>query len=754
MTKKNSIHDYIDSLPNDLWIKLRDQTHRNLSIVDEDEARIIKFVLLHDTRSLSAVITEEHLQVNISVDRVSKLSSMLRKSLDIIGSIPIEIRFAGQTFREEDTLSSLGAFYPDKVYFGLNLSSAVGPGVSKLKEWDKYFVDLTKFMMNSPESYSVLCSDIQQLIEKSEDEDFNSEQLWRRMVLLRNLPGILVNKMPIKSLQTCISELVSCIDSFYKPENSQYIYQIVNTLEWLTYICPSALDSSVIGNMVRKGFVQQIERIIKDDNLPISLRTEAAWTFGWAGIACPYIGPETLPTLNNREREEKNLLLRQVFRAAGLRVGHFRSAYWWASVSREAGSFIPPSRDHGVSIGAITNPEETHEMLKLFAKMALQVDQIQNQVDQIKKEETRENCKLTLGLAQQQPITLALRGTVRFEGQTLNPLNLNSESISIYERLAADAPNIDKWRIHAKDIGQKLYDHVFLEHPAALRCHFLGLGSVVNNDKNLGIEFKSSSELLRLPMEFIYMNDFLVLKHSLTRFITGMYCARRPISGKEIEKYKNGSPYKLHILLVASDTGGLSNVDNEITSLDESLRDFLSSHGIKFEITTILTADASYERIRTELANSKYEIFHYAGHGSYDKTSPDNSSLYFWEQKNRNGNRIAMSANELGIGLNGTNLRFVYLSCCSSAAHADLSAAVDDDFMGIMDALIKNSIPSVLGFRWPVSDIGAKMLAVEFYRSFLSQGDLGIALLNARRRVAEFSKNDFSWISPVLVIQE
>ena len=95
----------------------------------------------------------------------------------------------------------------------------------------------------------------------------------------------------------------------------------------------------------------------------------------------------------------------------------------------------------------------------------------------------RNSCKFTLGLRQQQSIVLSLKGSVSFEGQTRNPLNISPESISVFERLFHDT-RINQFRFQAEDIGNKLYDRVFLDHPAALRCYSLALGSVGNHERN------------------------------------------------------------------------------------------------------------------------------------------------------------------------------------------------------------------------------------------------------------------------------
>ncbi len=78
---------------------------------------------------------------------------------------------------------------------------------------------------------------------------------------------------------------------------------------------------------------------------------------------------------------------------------------------------------------------------------------------------------------------------------------------------------------------------------------------------------------------------------------------------------------------------------------------------------------------------------------------------------------------------------------------------LDDDFLGVAEGIINAGVPSVLGYRWPVSDEGAMLLATAFYESLVKQGHLDTALLDARREVAMLDRDDITWLSPILIMQ-
>ena len=152
-----------------------------------------------------------------------------------------------------------------------------------------------------------------------------------------------------------------------------------------------------------------------------------------------------------------------------------------------------------------------------------------------------------------------------------------------------------------------------------------------------------------------------------------------------------------------------------------------------------------------------YHIMHYAGHGQYNKDEPEKSSLLFWEKNNGQKTITHLSNNILKNTLcfKGYDLRLMYLSCCFGTATSDANTLLGRDFLGIADGLIQVGVPSVLGFRWPVSDSGAQELALAFYESLFEQRDLDTALFHARCKISgdEDGLDSGDWLSPILIVQ-
>jgi len=368
-------------------------------------------------------------------------------------------------------------------------------------------------------------------------------------------------------------------------------------------------------------------------------------------------------------------------------------------------------------------------------------------------EDPKSICTFSLLASEKQTIHTSLSGADTFECDSANPLDIGPHDVARYDRRLRNACRADDWRFQAKDIGQALYASLFGRHLKVTGCYNRASGKV-SRERDLRIVFKSPQELLRLPFEFIYDDpDYLALRHPLSRFVVGVHTTRSPLSARLFNAMMD-ERRKLRVLLIASNTGSIDGVDREVAELNDKLKELVPDSGIEtYEIRYLPTEKATYERVRRELRRCKYHVVHYAGHGRYDAQSAEESSLYFWEKEKRQGEVMALKASELALLVRDSAVKFVYLSCCLGAATGEPAQLLDDDFLGLADSLIGAGVPSVLGFRWPVSDQGARLLASSFYESLFSQGNLDVALLEARCRVAERDRNEKAWISPILIAQ-
>ena len=361
-------------------------------------------------------------------------------------------------------------------------------------------------------------------------------------------------------------------------------------------------------------------------------------------------------------------------------------------------------------------------------------------------------CTFTLSLEPKQRILVRARGLDAFTYNSANPLNIEP---TVYSRYTDNIRQAYGWRFSSKEIGKQLYQKVFEEHKEVLRGYHRVLGRVPKGYL-LHLCFESLRDFLRVPLEFAFapdLGEYLALKHPLSRFVEDAHAGRPPLSPKFLNDLW-ARKEALKVLLIASNTEPrIDGVDEEVKALNSFLRKTKDRVRVLCQVKYIPTEQATYERVGEELLECKYHIIHYAGHGRYNEQSPERSSLLFWEKENRQGNIKPMMASKLKLLLDNSNVSFIYLSCCSGSRTGDFAQLLDDDFLGIADGAIHAGVPAVLGFRWPVSDKSAKQLALAFYQSLLSQGNLDVALFHARREVAGPNRDDPTWISPILIVQ-
>ncbi|MEL6673901.1 MAG: CHAT domain-containing protein [Bacteroidota bacterium] len=300
--------------------------------------------------------------------------------------------------------------------------------------------------------------------------------------------------------------------------------------------------------------------------------------------------------------------------------------------------------------------------------------------------------------------------------------------------------------------GKNLYQVLFKGYPQILNSyHQLNAGV---GEKDVHFEIESDHSSNALPFELLHDERiFLPLKHPFLRTVTGYgnYNRGVKISPDYFRVNSQKPDHDIRILLVASDTGNIPGVEAEIMKLSQGLKQKLR-YNLSFQVKTLLTKDAHLSGVIEELRKGAYDILHYAGHGVFDEKDPENSALIFWSEPEKKGSIERLTARELFGIVSELDLKFVYLSCCLGSATSPAYMRYGNNFLGIADSLLSAGVPTVLGYRWAVSDRNALILATEFYKSLLSQGDPAVALYQARRTIyfAPENAHRMDSLSPIL----
>lgn len=319
-------------------------------------------------------------------------------------------------------------------------------------------------------------------------------------------------------------------------------------------------------------------------------------------------------------------------------------------------------------------------------------------------------------------------------------------STARYKRRVDNARNLfNDTRFSVKDIGMNLWNDIFSMH-AEIKNTYIAANA---RSEILSLLFEGPREHIQLPIEFMFSpesNNYLVLQHPVARLINDIEISRAPIN-REFFQQKS----QLKVLLIASNTPhpNIPGVDREVNEIGQ----FLSTQKqFPVEVEIIPTVNATINHIRNKLRNPDFDIIHYAGHGSFNVDSPEESTLSFWSEEGGTGEVQNLKASEFAR-LSDSQVRLVYLSSCWGTASGNEADLLDDDFLGVADAIARSGVPTVLGYRWPVTDEGAPKLARTFYTVLLEDGRPDVALWRARQELAAIDRNDLTWLSPIMIHQ-
>jgi CHAT domain-containing protein len=149
------------------------------------------------------------------------------------------------------------------------------------------------------------------------------------------------------------------------------------------------------------------------------------------------------------------------------------------------------------------------------------------------------------------------------------------------------------------------------------------------------------------------------------------------------------------------------------------------------------------EAIKRLLRDGGYHLFHFTGHGLFDKDDPSRSKLVLGRARERDKELTAAALAEVA---RESDLILVFVSACEVGLTAEQAEAQPWKEAGIVDALTRAGVPATVGMRWIVGDQNGRTLAQTFYTELLSGKPAERALVIARQAVA----NEPDWANPIL----
>lgn len=262
----------------------------------------------------------------------------------------------------------------------------------------------------------------------------------------------------------------------------------------------------------------------------------------------------------------------------------------------------------------------------------------------------------------------------------------------------------------------------------------------------IGFCFATDARGLRVPFEWAILEGQsapICLQHPVRRFLTG--CPESRLTLRSMLVSEKSVP--LRVLLVASNTGGIPQVEKEVEDIFELFSELFRELGWpESNINRLDSSKATLDQVEKEIRQGGYHIFHFAGHGGFYNGKP--VLQVFKDYKAQKGFISAMTLRRWIID---SDLRFVYLSSCRGTATEapELDSAVRH-LENLAQAVVEARVSEMIGFVWPIDDGQSRTLARRFYRKFLKGFDANSSLYYAR---TSFEEENRIWAAPVIIQQ-
>jgi hypothetical protein len=291
--------------------------------------------------------------------------------------------------------------------------------------------------------------------------------------------------------------------------------------------------------------------------------------------------------------------------------------------------------------------------------------------------------------------------------------------------------------LSARTLGNGLFQSVF--QGTVRDCLVQSLAKITDQSGlRIRLRLQEAAELSELPWEFLYDRDN-------GRFL--VQSVYTPVV-RYLEFRESIIPLKvtlpLRILCVISNPIDITptlNVEEERRRLERALKGLTDQGLVKID----WLEQATLNGLRQALRKGVYHVFHFIGHGGFDRRAEQGVIVLTDEY----GRRQEVGAETLGALLHDhCSLRLAVLNACEGAR-----STTADPFAGTAANLVRQGIPAVVAMQFEISDRAACTFADEFYAA-LAQGDaVDAAQAEARKALLCMPGDNIEWGTPVLYLR-
>ncbi|MEZ4869996.1 MAG: SUMF1/EgtB/PvdO family nonheme iron enzyme [Caldilineaceae bacterium] len=252
------------------------------------------------------------------------------------------------------------------------------------------------------------------------------------------------------------------------------------------------------------------------------------------------------------------------------------------------------------------------------------------------------------------------------------------------------------------------------------------------------LRLSETPELADLPWEFLYdAGQSHFLAYSTTTPLVRYLDLAQTVPALAVPP-----PLNILVMIANPRDHGYANLDVEAEwrKVHSALAN-LQQRGL-VQVTRLEAATLS--ALQRQLRRDDYHIFHFVGHGGFDRQTQSGVLLLEDEQ----GRSRRVSGHYLGALLRDHfSLRLALLNACEGARTSRF-----DPFAGVAQHLVQQGIPAVIAMQFEITDQAAITLAHEFYSALADNYGVDAALTEARKALYT-AGNDIEWGTPVLYMR-
>lgn len=340
------------------------------------------------------------------------------------------------------------------------------------------------------------------------------------------------------------------------------------------------------------------------------------------------------------------------------------------------------------------------------------------------------------------------------------PLQVNQEAISkaLKQSKRVDALKYQHplWEEQLQDIADELMKVLFSDNEDFRRV-FDRCKDAVGGLEKFSIRFNLQRQAHPLILEALATKekgnkwDYWMLKAPIYRSLLledPLALYEKPL----FSQTEGSDDQSIRCLIIESNVSGyIENIEKELEVLTnihneaDFIEKFLSDHRSELNIESdgirripgkrgeICTRESVQELLTR---NGPWDLVHYAGHSFFD--SDNEMGFVFFPGDKEIG---TVDIGTFSAWLRMAKTRFIYLSSCHSS---------EEEFVF---ELVKNRVPSVLGFRWDIDDLLAEKHTERFYNHLRKNRSLEHAFLNTRKDMHNDYIKEIIWAAPVLIMQ-